>query len=244
MDGTDGAERIQLYHRSGAYIEVGYAGTRMVSRGQLHDWAKGTRTLITTGSKTEVVHGASVADYKKGLSVTVRGAVVEDFKGKHTRTVKGNVILDILDGSRTVSVAGLDKRRAGSVSDISLGGRSVATMGSHDELITGSRLITVGNKDFLAGQKIGYGVKVAMGDMEFSSVTGDVRLKTVAGGLSIDKLGRIKLGTSVADLLALFDSLIDALNSTMVATLMGPQPLSGIPQFTVVKALLATIKGA
>lgn len=61
--------------------------------------------------------------------------------------------------------------------------------------------------------------------------------------LSIDNSGRIALGRQGAELLDLFDQLLDALSSAVTATGIGPQPLSAVPQFTAIKLLLAQIKG-
>lgn len=61
--------------------------------------------------------------------------------------------------------------------------------------------------------------------------------------ISVDKNGRIALGKNGAELLDLFDQLLDALSSAVTATSIGPQPLSAVPQFNAIKLLLAQIKG-
>jgi hypothetical protein len=57
-------------------------------------------------------------------------------------------------------------------------------------------------------------------------------------------LGTVAIGNCAAELLDLLDQLLDALISSVTATAIGAQPLSGVPQFVAIKALLALVKGS
>lgn len=71
----------------------------------------------------------------------------------------------------------------------------------------------------------------------------NVRLQYGDAQLVINNDNKLALGNNSAELLDLFDQLLQALISTTTATGIGNQPLSQVPTFTQIKSLLAQIKG-
>lgn len=71
----------------------------------------------------------------------------------------------------------------------------------------------------------------------------NVRLQYGDAQLVINNDNKLALGNGAAELLDLFDQLLQALITTTTITAVGNQPLSAVPDFTQIKALLAEIKG-
>lgn len=69
------------------------------------------------------------------------------------------------------------------------------------------------------------------------NANGDIKLNA---GTS----GKIAIGNSSAELLDVCNQLLTALETTVVATSLGPQPLSSVATITALKTLLGLIKGS
>jgi len=90
------------------------------------------------------------------------------------------------------------------------------------------------NKDFVINFK----------DKKFKiSDSGAIEITDGTATMKIDT-GKIAFGTKANELLDLLDQTLDSLTKTTVATAIGPQPLSTIIDFGLIKTKLNTIKGS
>lgn len=78
-------------------------------------------------------------------------------------------------------------------------------------------------------------IKLEVGEAALYNDSGSV-VKLGAGG-------KVAIGNDTAELLDLMDQLLDNLISAVVATAIGPQPLSTVANLTTIKTTLATLKG-
>ena len=84
------------------------------------------------------------------------------------------------------------------------------------------------------------------GSIEFRlTPAGKCTLDATAGiDITAGTAGKITIGNDAAELLSMFDALIGYLQSAVVVTALGPQPLANIlPQLAALKAQLALLKG-
>lgn len=72
----------------------------------------------------------------------------------------------------------------------------------------------------------------------------NVRLKQGEAQFVINNDNKLAIGNDAAELLDLFDQLLQALITTTTATSIGNQPLSEVPTFNEIKSTLAQIKGS
>jgi phage gp45-like len=79
-------------------------------------------------------------------------------------------------------------------------------------------------------------LNISLADLFELVAAGDIKLNA---GTS----GKIAIGNSSAELLDICNQLLTALETTVVATALGPQPLSSVATITAIKTLLGLIKG-
>lgn len=99
-----------------------------------------------------------------------------------------------------------------------------------------------GRKHALSDAVAVMGVQPFVGG-EYPEDNDNVRLKYNNAQVVLNSGNKLAIGNDTAELLDLFDQLLDALIAATTATAAGPQPLSSVPLFTQIKTLLATIKG-
>lgn len=68
VDDTPGAERINVYHKSGTYVEIG-------PDGQLVTKTAGSRFDVTVGQETVYIGGSATVDVQGDVNLTVAGTV-------------------------------------------------------------------------------------------------------------------------------------------------------------------------
>ena len=275
VDGTEGEARIHLYHESGAYFEIGKTGQiKTKARGSKKTWIEGQAVRSVSGEDVGIIGGDGKYTFKKRRRIDVKRDSTETIGGAETRiiggrkreAINGAVLPTVESGAFEQYIAGKAVREADQISDTSLGDRSELTLGTKNSLIVGPYLVTIQNKDFATGQNVGYGLSLSLGDIQWDAVTGSIKLKgagVTAPTLELDKTGAITIknavggkaflsvagkwtiGNNGAELLDLFDQLIQSLISTTVNTMLGPQPLSVSLDTTLaqIKARLALIKG-
>jgi hypothetical protein len=99
-----------------------------------------------------------------------------------------------------------------------------------------------GRKHALADAVAIMGVQALEGG-DYPADNDNVRLLYNGCQLVLNGDDKLAMGNDKAELLDLFDQLLDALISTTTATAIGAQPLSAVPDFTQIKSLLGQIKG-
>jgi hypothetical protein len=265
VDGTDGVERIKIRHESGAYYEIGPSG-------QIHEksqagktaWVAGSLTDVVVGSRAEVTEGNVESHVKGDVKTTVDGDIQYFPKKSLTETIGGNRT-EAIKGKHTVRVGGSYSTSFGAVDETIFKGKKQAILGSRTNLITGTISTSVANKEL---DSTAISQTAVFGDIIYEAVAGNVEWKTALASVKMTPLGDIELtgptaslvlsalgivsltsatglniGNATEDLLGLVDETLLALSTTLVATMLGPQPLSSAAAFAGFSARLQLLRG-
>jgi hypothetical protein len=79
IDDTDGYERINVYHKSGSFVEI---------------YSDGSRVDRTVGNKNDVVKGNMIVKIKGDVNIDVEGDVIENVSGNKTVNVTGTLAMN------------------------------------------------------------------------------------------------------------------------------------------------------
>lgn len=99
FDDTPGAERINLYHPAGSWIEIDSGGNMVVSSsGDNYDITNQSKRIYVRGNYDLTVRGASNVYVQGNAHMKVDGNYVTDVHGDYTLNVSGKYVLNTLEG--------------------------------------------------------------------------------------------------------------------------------------------------
>jgi GH24 family phage-related lysozyme (muramidase) len=99
FDDTPGAERINLYHPAGSWIEIDSNGNMVISSaGDDYDITNQSKHIYVRGNYDLTVRGASNVYVQGNAHMKVDGNYTTDVHGDYTLNVSGKYILNTLEG--------------------------------------------------------------------------------------------------------------------------------------------------
>lgn len=257
VDGTEGAERVQVYGPNGSYYEVVTSGLiRERSVGKV-EWHQGNKRVAVVGSEVTAVSGDSTKEIRgqkteivgSGETKKVRGGM-ETFTRRDTKVVGYPEDTQIPDGAYVRKVLGKahfsssakEEVVSGDAAEAVLGDRVAATVGI-EKLSTSNR----DNKKYAVEHEVkkgGYRIFSPFWEIVISQ-KGDITLSNKAGSIKLTSTGKVSITGASDEVLDLVSTLMQLLLSTTVPTPMGNYPLSITLDGSLaqLKARLDAIKG-
>src|SRR6056300_1394133 len=99
FDDTPGSERINIYHKSGSWVEIDSSGNMVItSAGDSVDISGQNKNIYVRGNYNLTTKGASNVYVQGNANMKVDGNYVTDVHGDYTLNVSGKYVLNTLEG--------------------------------------------------------------------------------------------------------------------------------------------------
>lgn len=173
IDDTEGAERLQTYHRTGTFEEIDPEGNK-VTKIVGNDYViihkdnnihiKGNLNITVEGDASILVMGNVEEQVKKNVNRVIEGNVIELIKGTLTRTIEGAVTETFKD-TKTLDVTG-------AVSDTFQATKTLDVTGTDSETIGGSKTTDISGSQSTTASGIttdgGASIKMTAGKIDLN----------------------------------------------------------------------------